>query len=628
MEPKYVRTSVAAKHFGVSDQTIRRWADNGLISSIRSNGTKTGNRLYDINSVTQEHQDKCNQKKARKKLKEYVTVESPQEDKKMISIDKLNICKTNFQITKPSLILEVDSTLNEKDFSNLSKEFLKENLMKLWLPTKTDYVGLDSTLSNSYVRNITVNSLFSMKEMTMKNLSSQKISCQLLQSSVPKLTAEENIKEVKILNECIYIMPSGKHKDLPCGKKVKKYNLCTSHLKNSHDENVAIRTFKVQIFPTKSQIKTFEKWFNGARATYNLCVEQLKNNVTEELQIFDRWRDEYVTEVSARKYGKVKHYLGEKICPKEVRAGACQEFITSINNEIVKINKCKYNLENSEGEKKAYYERKLVRLRKFFIKFRKKKLDQSVSIAKASLSICEGNIKLYKRFCKEPLKVRRAKDDRKYLKLLEEGYTNRNARLIKSARKYYLCISYDAKAVANTDDSTISIDPGVRSFITCYNPNGEVMEVSDNSNISKLRSRISKMQRLKKPYKHLYVRLKRLVNDMHYKVVDHLTKRYKNIIIPKFGTSRMLRGRKLNRKTKFCMQALSHYSFRKKLIDKAQLRSCNVLVCDERYTSKTCGRCFEQYDIKGSKTYKCPSCNIKIDRDVNGARNILIRCIQ
>jgi predicted site-specific integrase-resolvase len=41
----YVTTAKAKKTFGVCEHTLRRWADNGLIASIKTPG---GHRLYDI----------------------------------------------------------------------------------------------------------------------------------------------------------------------------------------------------------------------------------------------------------------------------------------------------------------------------------------------------------------------------------------------------------------------------------------------------------------------------------------------------------------------------------------------------------------------------------------------------
>jgi putative transposase len=43
-------------------------------------------------------------------------------------------------------------------------------------------------------------------------------------------------------------------------------------------------------------------------------------------------------------------------------------------------------------------------------------------------------------------------------------------------------------------------------------------------------------------------------------------------------------------------------------------------------TSKTCGKCgCVKEDLKGAKIFKCGECGTVIDRDINGARNIMIR---
>ena len=53
----------------------------------------------------------------------------------------------------------------------------------------------------------------------------------------------------------------------------------------------------------------------------------------------------------------------------------------------------------------------------------------------------------------------------------------------------------------------------------------------------------------------------------------------------------------------------------------------NVRIHDvnESYTSKTCTHCGCINDVGSSKVYSCKSCNLVIDRDVNGARNIFIK---
>ena len=61
----------------------------------------------------------------------------------------------------------------------------------------------------------------------------------------------------------------------------------------------------------------------------------------------------------------------------------------------------------------------------------------------------------------------------------------------------------------------------------------------------------------------------------------------------------------------------------------AQRKGVIVVLCNESYTSKTCGNCGHvHHRLGGNKVFKCPHCGIQISRDVNGARNILLRALQ
>ncbi|MFK0729908.1 MAG: zinc ribbon domain-containing protein [Gloeotrichia echinulata IR180] len=47
------------------------------------------------------------------------------------------------------------------------------------------------------------------------------------------------------------------------------------------------------------------------------------------------------------------------------------------------------------------------------------------------------------------------------------------------------------------------------------------------------------------------------------------------------------------------------------------------------FASKTCGNCGHiNYKLGGKKVFKCPHCGSQMNRDVNGARNILLRALQ
>lgn len=44
----YITSKNACEHFGIHANTLRKWADDGKISHIRS---PSGQRLYDVSSV-------------------------------------------------------------------------------------------------------------------------------------------------------------------------------------------------------------------------------------------------------------------------------------------------------------------------------------------------------------------------------------------------------------------------------------------------------------------------------------------------------------------------------------------------------------------------------------------------
>ena len=62
-------------------------------------------------------------------------------------------------------------------------------------------------------------------------------------------------------------------------------------------------------------------------------------------------------------------------------------------------------------------------------------------------------------------------------------------------------------------------------------------------------------------------------------------------------------------------------------LNKGELCGKIVKIVDEHLTTKTCSQCFEKYEVKSDKIYKCPSCKLIIDRDINASKNIYIQQI-
>ncbi|RHZ77223.1 hypothetical protein Glove_184g52 [Diversispora epigaea] len=173
----------------------------------------------------------------------------------------------------------------------------------------------------------------------------------------------------------------------------------------------------------------------------------------------------------------------------------------------------------------------------------------------------------------------------------------------------------------------IALDPGVRTFMSGYDPSGIaiVWGKNDIGRIYRLSYKYDKLQsKLLEKKTSVYV-----IDDCHHKLSKWLCKNYRVILLPEFCTQGMIRHgqRRIRSKTARAMCTWSHYRFRQHLINKAREHPwCQIVVCTEEYTSKTCGFCgYIHEKLGGSKEFCCPQCKTKIDRDINGARNILLK---
>jgi putative transposase len=130
-------------------------------------------------------------------------------------------------------------------------------------------------------------------------------------------------------------------------------------------------------------------------------------------------------------------------------------------------------------------------------------------------------------------------------------------------------------------------------------------------------------------------RIQNLIKELHNKAVNLLVNSYKVIFLTTFDSSQMVikkpngKQRRINSKSVRQMLSISHYKFEQHLKQAALKKGVIVVVCNEYYTSKTCGNCGHvHHKLGGNKVFKCPHCGTHISRDANGARNILLRALQ
>jgi len=138
-----------------------------------------------------------------------------------------------------------------------------------------------------------------------------------------------------------------------------------------------------------------------------------------------------------------------------------------------------------------------------------------------------------------------------------------------------------------------ALDPGIRTFQTLYDTENTIIEFGPGD-IYKGDINVSKI---------------------HRSICNYLISNYNIVLIPKLelqtNDSNYYKWR--------------HIEFVDLLLKSSRFSNCNVVIVDEAWTSKTCTNCGFINDPGHSKTYNCIRCGLEIDRDFNGARNILIK---
>jgi IS605 OrfB family transposase len=200
--------------------------------------------------------------------------------------------------------------------------------------------------------------------------------------------------------------------------------------------------------------------------------------------------------------------------------------------------------------------------------------------------------------------------------------------------------------------SIISLDPGVRTFQTGFSQHDAtqygdqfvetklVPLMLEMDRLISLRDQLHKKDRSQQwvqdrlrfihhKMNEIRVRKKNLVEDLHRRVAYDLVKNYDLILLPTFETKKMSqkstesRKRFLRRKTVRGMLGLAHYKFKLTLKWMAKKYGKTVIDVNESYTSKTLwdGSLLKNLGGKASILFQ----GIRVNRDIHGARNILIR---
>ncbi len=212
--------------------------------------------------------------------------------------------------------------------------------------------------------------------------------------------------------------------------------------------------------------------------------------------------------------------------------------------------------------------------------------------------------------------------------------------------------SYTRCSSTKTSEAICGIDPGGRTFATVYDPtnasafqvgleedkksvmrrwHNKIDETQWHLNNAQKRSQQKAQDERITQLKKLHLKLKTFVDDIHLKLSSELVKAYRFVALGKIPVSQIVRKdrpKHLNKRANRDLLCWRHYAFRQRLLHRAAESDCQVIVQDESYTSMTCGKCGTRNSTLGaSETFLCKTCGYATHRDINGARNILLKAL-
>lgn len=500
--------------------------------------------------------------------------------KSQIFKDKLRCCKQNIPTMKLSKKLDQASISNAEDSCPFWTTSLQEKYQTLWLPTETDCQDLALSCLNTSLRDVEHPSQYIQIQMS-KSLSnnSQKTFFRSLRFSQPDTTEA-----------------------VPTERMVCK---------------------KIRFYPNEDQTKLLNKCLGASRFFYNRAVSVLKDKGVKNGMLNLATLRPLVME-SDDKISSIMAW--QKEVPYDTRQEAISEAIAAFKACIT--NKRNGNIQTFE------------------VGYRSKKAQTSQAFRVNKKAFNLKKISLFPARLGKKKTLRLRKRDKVKLEALERVDNNF---IVQKTRPnaWYLCIpkNKEVPIYDNAIYKSVFLDPGVRTFQTFYSPDGICGKIGSNfsKSLESLADRHDYLWSVSskagnvnsKTKRHIRARcaklrhkLKSKVSDLHNQTCSFLCDTFQKIFLPRFEVANMVLGSPLGSNITRKMLQLSHGAFREKLLAYASSKHREVFLVGEEYTTKTCGCCGSlNHHVGGDKVFKCSSCNLVIDRDYSGARNVCLKLV-
>ena len=370
-----------------------------------------------------------------------------------------------------------------------------------------------------------------------------------------------------------------------------------------------LRAIKVRLYPNKEQEQTLNKTLGCYRFIYNhmLAIKQeaYKRDKTN-LGLCELSKYFHGTLLKDEQYAWLKEQ-NTKLANQAIR-----QMLTAYDN-FLKHHKC-------------------------FPKFKSKKDNNSALFPKDAISR-RNTFETRHITLTQPLKNIKFRCSDLYFRRLQKYNKNiRSATLLKTkSGNYFLSIlvemeDTELKKFEHTYKQ-VGIDLGVKNFV--ITSDGDVFEnkhflKNEEKKIKKLQRQLSKKKVGSNNRKKAQIRIAKLFERMtnkkdayiHY-VVNELLSSFDTIFMEDLNVQGLLRNHHLAK----VIQEVGFYKFKEILTTKALENNKQVISIDRFYpSSKTCSVCgYKKEDLKLiDRSWVCPQCGTKHDRDVNAAVNILL----
>lgn len=537
---------------------------------------------------------------------EFVTQEFHPKRRKGILRDRSTIYKEAIQSTKSSRILGPDLIGKDPDLRPFWNPYTKE-ISRQW----SSCIETDSVLNlpNGSYERMALNSWFKVTQTKLKETKGEKrpnsltTCCPLLTSLSP-----ETMEDVRprIVNDGPKVVRQGK------------------------DEERSIQgMMKYRLYPTRDQMTAVRKAFGVCTWTYNQALEGIRKD------------ESLMTMKSLRPYCVNNKSELIQRCP------WVTEIMTDMRDEAAH--------DVIRALKSCFTKRKRGRLKgtnaKILSGFRfRSKRDSSRVLVIHSKHYKSAGVFCMKTFGDLPFRSRE--------RLPDQLDHDSKLQLTRTGKLYLLVPVSLPSQIKKRQEWTIdkspvvAIDPGVRTFGTCYDGSYVTEWGKDGMNkiyrlglvMDELKGKIAKSKN-KRRRRNLEMALWRrrerkanLIRDFHYRFAHWLAMNYELILFPVYDTKSMVskhpspgKRRTINSKTVRNMMNWCPATFRDILMRvSSQYKKCTVEIVSEAFTSKTCGECGDlDLTLGGKKEFRCknPRCGFAWDRDTNASRNILLRYI-